>query len=199
MFVVGLTGGIGSGKSTVAKEFEALGIVQVDADIIAREVVEPGQPALSAIAEHFGNDILLEDGSLNRPLLRERIFADKHQRLWLEQLLHPVIRQLTIKRLEQASSEYCLLTSPLLLETDQHILTDHILVVDIPEALQLERTTARDNNSTAQVQAIIEAQIDRQKRLNRADSVIDNSTDPSALSRQVKELHNLFLQLAKRP
>ena len=197
MFVVGLTGGIGSGKTTVAKEFEALGITQVDADIIAREVVEPGQPALNKIKEHFGADILLADGSLNRPLLRQRIFADELERKWLEQLLHPLIREKTVQQLTQADSCYCLLTSPLLLETDQHQLADHILVVDVPEEVQIQRTTSRDNNSDSQVRAIIKAQIDREKRIQQADTVIDNSAPLIELKAKVAELHRYFAELAK--
>ncbi len=196
MFVVGLTGGIGSGKSTVARHFTDLGVEIVDADLIAREVVEPGQPALRDIAEHFGHQILNSEGGLDRAALREQVFDNPQQRKWLEELLHPLIRDLTLARLESARSAYCLLVSPLLLETDQHLLVDHILVVDVPEATQISRTVSRDDNSEQQVRAILKAQCSRAERLERADSTIDNSGDPGLLAPQVQALHKEFSRLA---
>ncbi len=196
MYVVGLTGGIGSGKSTVANAFAELGIELVDADLIAREVVEPGQPALQRIAEHFGPAVLNPDHSLDRAALRALIFDQPAERRWLEHLLHPLIRQLTVSRLQAARSPYALLVSPLLLETDQHLLTDHILVVDVPEAVQIERTMARDGNSLDQVQSIIAAQCPRQQRLDRGQSVIDNSGPAAAISEAVLNLDKQFRQLA---
>ncbi|MEH6628358.1 MAG: dephospho-CoA kinase [Motiliproteus sp.] len=196
MFVIGLTGGIGSGKTAVANEFIKLGIEQVDADIIAREIVQIGQPALQAISNHFGPEILLPDESLNRSLLRERIFQSPEQRAWLEQLLHPLIRELTVEKLQHAKSEYCILVSPLLLETDQHQLCNHILVVDVPEEQQIERTTRRDNNPETQTRAIIKAQMSRTKRLQLADSVIDNSGPLIELRNKVIKLDQQFRTLA---
>ncbi len=197
-FVVGLTGGIGSGKTTVANLFAKRGIELVDADLIAREVVEPGQPALAQIAEHFGSNVLNPDGSLNRAELRQQIFSHPEQRNWLEQLTHPLIRQLTVQRLQQAKSDYVILVSPLLLETDQHRLCHHLLVVDVPESVQIERTVQRDSNSDQQVQKIIAAQCDRQLRLERADSVVDNTQSAETLAPRVKQLDQQFRELAAR-
>lgn len=194
--IVGLTGGIGSGKTTVANQFARLGIALVDTDQIAREVVEPGQPALAQIFEHFGDQVRQGDGGLDRAALRGLVFQQSDQRRWLEALLHPIIRQLTLERLEAATSPYVLLVSPLLLETDQHQLTDHILVIDLPVELQLSRTMTRDNNDANQVRAIIAAQIDRQQRLARADSVLDNSQPLNTLALRVSELDSQFRALA---
>ncbi|OMH38138.1 dephospho-CoA kinase [Motiliproteus sp. MSK22-1] len=196
MFTVGLTGGIGSGKSTVAELFAARDIKVVDTDIVAREVVEIGTPALQIIAEHFGTEILLTNGALNRAKLRHRVFQQPEQRVWLEKLLHPLIRQLTIQQLESAESDYVILVSPLLLETDQHQLTDHILVVDVPEAIQIERTLARDNNSEDQVRAILNAQCSRDDRLSKADSIINNTGPAEQLSKTVLSLDNKFRNMA---
>ena len=195
-FIVGLTGGIGSGKTTVANQFAALGIGLADADIIAREVVEPGQPALARIFEHFGQGLRLSGGALDRRALRSVVFEQPEQRRWLEQLLHPLIRERTIARLRAIDSPYALLVSPLLLETDQHELTHHILVIDLPEHAQISRTVDRDNNSEAQVKAIMESQISRPGRLHRADSVLDNSLPLSTLASRVSELDQRFRLLA---
>ena len=197
-FIVGLTGGIGSGKSTVAKAFSALGIKAVDADFASRAVVQPGMPALSRIVDHFAEqDIILPDGHLNRPLLREIIFADTQQKQWLEALLHPLIRDWIIEQLHAADTEYVILESPLLFETDQYQLVDVSLVVDVPTELQLERASARDNNDRAQIQRIIDAQMSRQEKNNRADFVIDNSSDTETLTAVVIDLHQQFLKMAE--
>lgn len=195
-FVVGLTGGIGSGKTTVANLFAELGIELVDTDLIAREIVEPGQPALIQIAEHFGTDLITPDGNLDRAKLRQQVFADPEQRSWLEQLTHPLIRQLTLQRLQQARSNYVILVSPLLLETNQHLLCHHLLIVDVPESVQIDRTVQRDSNSQQQVEAIIAAQCDRQQRLDRADSLIDNTQPQPTLAARVGQLDNEFRALA---
>lgn len=197
VFVVGITGGIGSGKSAVTARFEALGITVVDADLAARVVVEPGRPALQAIAEHFGREILLADGSLDRAALRRRVFADESERRWLEALTHPLIGQEILEQLQQADSAYAILSSPLLLETSQRDLVDYVVVVDVPEAVQLERTMARDDNDEAQVRRIMAAQMPRQQRLQRADIVIDNSRSLAALDEVVEELHKEFLLRAR--
>ncbi|MDX1589236.1 MAG: dephospho-CoA kinase [Oleiphilaceae bacterium] len=196
--IVGLTGGIGSGKSSVAALFRQQGIVTVDADDVAREVVEPGEPALARIRSHFGDDILQQDGTLDRAALRQRVFADPSQRQWLEQLLHPLIGQRLAEHLQNAASPYAILVSPLLLETDQHQRCQRILVVDVPETVQIERTMARDNNSRDQVQRILDAQMDRQSRLAAAQDVIDNNRDRQAVARQVEQLHRHYLLLAGR-
>ncbi|WP_027856142.1 dephospho-CoA kinase [Marinobacterium jannaschii] len=196
MFIVGLTGGIGSGKSAVSQQLESLGINIIDADIVAREVVELGESALDSIAAHFGNEVLLESGELNRAALRARVFAEPAEREWLEQLLHPLIRERIISQLQSSASEYTVLASPLLLETDQHLLVDHIIVVDVPEEIQVSRTTSRDQNSEQQVRAIIAAQMARKQRLEKADSVLDNSGDLYHLRQSVNQLHLKLLQLA---
>jgi dephospho-CoA kinase len=197
-FIVGLTGGIGSGKSTVAKAFSALGIKAVDADFASRAVVQPGMPALSRIVDHFAEqDIISPDGHLNRPLLREIIFADTQQKQWLEALLHPLIRDWIIEQLHAAETEYVILESPLLFETDQYQLVDVSLVVDVPTEVQLERASARDNNDKVQIQRIIDAQMSRQEKNNRADFVIDNSSDTETLTAVVIDLHQQFLKMAE--
>ena len=202
-FIVGITGGIGSGKSAVTGRFEHLGITVVDADLAARVIVEPGRPALQAIAEHFGADILLEDGTLDRVALRQQVFSNEAERHWLEQLTHPLIGQEILDQLTAASSPYAILSSPLLLETSQGELADLVVVVDVPVEVQLERTMARDNNDRAQIERIMAAQLPRQDRLQRADIVIDNTGTLADLDSQVQELHGEFLlraeQSANRP
>ncbi|MFV8570493.1 dephospho-CoA kinase [Marinobacter sp. SBS5] len=195
MAIVGLTGGIGSGKSTVVRLFGELGVHWVDADDVAREVVEPGSPALKAIAEHFGDEVLLADGALDRAWLRHRVFAEPEERAWLEGLLHPIIREELIRQLQPAdyTLPYTLLVSPLLLETDQHELVNKILVIDVPESVQLERTMARDDNSREQVERIMAAQMAREDRRSKADAIIDNNQPLVEVEQQVAELHNQWL------
>lgn len=196
MFILGLTGGIGSGKSAVAACFQKLGVKVVDADIAARRVVEPGMPALQSIAEHFGQKVLQADGTLDRAALRSIIFNDEKQRLWLEQLLHPAIGDWLVAELASASSPYAILESPLLLETTQRKSVKRVLVVDVPEELQISRSTARDDNSREQIEAIIAAQLPRKERLSRADDIIDNSGLLADLAEPVNVLHQKYLKLA---
>ncbi len=195
MKIAGLTGGIGSGKSTVARLFGELGVHWVDADDVAREVVEPGTPALERIAKHFGTHILTSEGALDRAQLRGIVFQQPEERAWLESLLHPIIRDELIRQLnpENYQLPYVLLVSPLLLETDQHELVDRIFVIDVPKDVQLERTMARDTNSREQVERIIAAQMSREDRLARADEVIDNDRPLDDVTRQVRELHERLL------
>jgi dephospho-CoA kinase len=195
MKIAGLTGGIGSGKSTVARLFGELGVHWVDADDVAREVVEPGTPALERIAKHFGEQILTSEGTLDRAQLRGIVFEEPEERVWLESLLHPIIRDELIRQLnpENYQLPYVLLVSPLLLETDQHELVDRIFVIDVPKDVQLERTMARDTNSREQVERIIAAQMSREDRLARADEVIDNDRPLDDVTRQVRELHERLL------
>ncbi|WP_111643188.1 dephospho-CoA kinase [Marinimicrobium alkaliphilum] len=195
-WVVGITGGIGSGKSAATRHFQALGIEVVDADALARVVVEPGRPALATIAGHFGGRTLTADGQLNRPYLRDLIFSDPSAKQWLEQLLHPLIRTEIVSQLNDARSPYAILSSPLLLETDQHTLTHRIAVVDLPEALQIERASQRDGNTPAQIEAIMANQLSRAERLARADDVIDNSGSLRALKERVENLHERYLAMA---
>ena len=195
-WTVGLTGGIGSGKSAVSERFAKLGIVIVDADIASRVVVEPGRPALAAIAEHFGADILTSQGVLDRAALRARVFADTSERRWLEALLHPKINEYIRTQLEAADSPYAILAHPLLIETGQTRICNRVLVVDVPESVQIERTMTRDGNSEAQVRAILAAQSPRADRLKAADDIIVNNQDLGHLDSEVLRLHRLYLDLA---
>lgn len=194
-WILGLTGGIGSGKSAAAQCFVDLGIHLVDADNAARWVVEQGRPALAQIAEHFGAGVLQADGTLNRAALRELIFKDPQQRAWLEGLLHPLIREEIKQYLARAQSPYAILVSPLLLETSQHQMVQRVLVIDVPEAVQIERTVLRDKTNEAQVRAILKAQASREERLRRADDVIVNDRDPAWLKSEVERLHHFYLTL----
>ncbi len=196
MFVVGLTGGIGSGKSTVADFFREQGIVVIDADDVSREVVEPGEPALEAIREHFGDAVIQADGTLDRPALRQRIFSDDSERQWLEALLHPRIAERLKRYLAEADSAYQMLVSPLLLETDQHKLCQHIVVVDVSHETQIQRTMARDDNDRAQVERIIAAQMPREERLKAAGNVIDNDQPLDRVREDVASLHQHLLAMA---
>ena len=194
-WILGLTGGIGSGKSAAAAHFIQLGIDLVNADQAARWVVEPGRPALAQIAEHFGADILQADGSLDRAALRARIFQDAGERRWLERLLHPLIRQEIIEVLARATSPYAILESPLLIESGQSQLCQRVLVIDVPEAVQISRTVSRDGNDEAQVRAIMAAQASREERLAKADDVIVNDRDLAWLQQEVERLHRFYLTL----
>ena len=198
MLVIGITGGIGSGKTAATNLFEKLGINVVDADIAAREVVEKGSIALQKIAERFGQDILLDDQSLNRAKLRSIIFNDPNEKKWLEQLTHPLIRENIIANLQAANSPYVILSSPLLVESGQSSLSNKIVVVDVPEDTQLKRASQRDNNSIEQIKAIMAAQISRSERLTYADHIIDNNQDLTFLEQQVQTLHEYFLQLSSK-
>jgi len=193
--IIGLTGGIGSGKSTVAEAFRQLGIETVDADQASRAVVEPGMPALAAISAQFGSQIIQADGSLDRAALRQIIFTDPAQKLWLESLLHPLIRDWIIEQLKAATSPYVILESPLLFETDQHQLVHKTVLVDLPEALQIERACARDGNQADQIQRIIDAQMPREEKLSRADIVLDNSAPLDTLAARVTAVHHTLLSL----
>lgn len=195
--IIGLTGGIGSGKSTVAEQFAALGIVSVDADQASRAVVEPGMPALDYIEEHFGPELITADGQLNRPALREIIFADPSEKAWLEALLHPLIRDWIMVQLQAATSDYVILESPLLFETDQHQLVDAVLLVDVPVELQLERASARDGSDKPGIQRIIDAQMPRQTKRDRADFEFDNAQPMATIAPRVLALHQQFLTIAQ--
>lgn len=194
-WILGLTGGIGSGKSAVASHFGNLGVHLVDADHAARWVVEPGRPALAQIAEHFGIDVLQADGQLDRAALRQRIFEHPEERRWLENLLHPLIGEEIVRDLASAQSPYAILVSPLLIESGQHRMTQRVLVVDAPEAVQIQRTMARDQVSEEQVGAILKAQASREKRLEAADDVLVNDRDLKWLQREVERLHAFYLTL----
>ncbi len=194
-WILGLTGGIGSGKTAVADRFASLGVHVVDADQAARWVVEPGRPALERIAGHFGDGVLQPNGELDRTALRERIFRDPEERQWLEQLLHPLIRAEIARHLALAESPYAIMVSPLLVESGQYRQVDRVLVVDVPEALQVQRTIGRDRTSEEQVRAILKVQAAREERLRHADDVLLNDRDPSWLQSEVERLHHFYLTL----
>jgi len=198
MFVLGVTGGIGSGKTAVTNAFSDLGITIVDADIAARSVVKQGSEGLKQIEEHFGSDILLKDGSLNRAKLREIIFSNPDEKTWLENLTHPLIREEIKQGLHNSQSPYTILVSPLLVESGQNTFVNRVLVVDAPTALQVERTSQRDNNTPEQVQAIINAQADRETRLSYADDIIVNDQDLAHLKREVAKLHQQYLTFSEQ-
>lgn len=196
VFTIGLTGGIGSGKSAVANQFRELGINVIDADQAARQAVEVGSDTLKTIAAHFGEKALLEDGSLNRAYIRKLVFDHPQQRQWLESLLHPIIRNLIDEALQHVNSPYAILESPLLLETDQHLSVDRVLVVDVPETVQIQRATTRDGSSESQILAIMRSQLTREERLSRADDILDNSGPAGDLTDAVAQLHKQYLKLA---
>ena len=193
--IIGLTGGIGSGKTAVSDRFNALDIHVVDADIAARTVVEPNKPAWIDIKEYFGADVLLADQTLNRAWLRQQVFADQEKRKKLEEITHPRIRDEIIRDLNSSKSAYTLLASPLLIESGQAALVSKIIVVDVPEAIQIERTCSRDNNDIEQVKRIIAAQLPREQRLSHADWVIDNSQPLEILDSRIEALHEQLLKL----
>lgn len=195
MYVVGLTGGIASGKTTVADLIASKGINLVDADIVARDVVAIGSSGLAQISAYFGSDILLEDGNLNRALLRQKIFSDDSNKQWLNNLLHPMIRAELLAQLAASNSVYTLLVVPLLVENKLTSLCDHVLVVDVAEQVQIQRTMARDNVSEQQAKAILQSQATREQRLAAADSIIVNN-DRQQVIKDAAALHQKFLELA---
>ena len=196
--IVGLTGGIGSGKSEVSRRFQQLGVLVVDADEVAREVVQPNQPALDAIAKHFGANILQLDKTLNRAELRKIIFSSPNEKTWLENLLHPIIRAEIIIQLAKAQSSYAILSSPLLLETNQYQLVQRILVVDASEELQIARASNRDNNSPTQIKNIMATQLSRSERCAKADDIINNDGNVTELDLKVAALHNQYIERSKQ-
>ena len=196
MLRVGITGGIGSGKTALTDWLSTQGIVIVDADLAARVIVEPGQPALAEIAAQFGQEYLLPDGQLDRAALRKLVFADDANRRTLESITHPRIRDELTRQMAAAKSPYVVLSSPLLLESGQSEMVDLSVVVDVPEALQIERTMARDQNDRALVEQIMAAQLDRATRISRADIVIDNSGSLAALHLRGAQLHRTLLARA---
>ncbi|EPV3838781.1 dephospho-CoA kinase [Morganella morganii] len=198
-YIVALTGGIGSGKSTVADMFARLGVPVTDADIIARQVVEPGTPALQAIAEHFGPRILSADGTLDRAALRREIFADPEEKAWLNQLLHPLIHQETRRQLNNVTAPYALWVVPLLVENNLAPLADRVLVVDVYPHEQIARTMRRDGVSGEHAKNILWAQASREQRLSVADDILTNHDNDEPLMPRVLALHEHYTALARQP
>ena len=193
-YVVGIAGGIGSGKTAVSDRFAEHGIVVVDADVASRDVVRPGEPGLAAIAERYGSTVINGSGELNRAALRERIFRHPGERRWVERLLHPAINRLIAERLADAASPYALLVNPLMRARDAR--ANRILVVDVSEEVQVARTMARDSVDEEQARAIIASQLPRQERLAFADDVIVNDGPLDALDSPVENLHTRYLEIA---
>ena len=194
--VIGLTGGIGSGKSIAAQEFATLGIDIIDADKISREIIKPNSFFLKKIVSKFGDSILTPDGNLDRLQMRKKIFIDKEDRIWLENLLHPPIKQTIKQRADRSKSPYCILLIPLLIETGTpYDFIDRILVVDTPEDLQIERVKQRDNLSELEIKKMIQAQTSRSQRLSLANDIIRNFDSLDNLNKQVHKLHSFYLSL----
>ncbi|RZG45529.1 dephospho-CoA kinase [Acinetobacter wuhouensis] len=196
-FILGLTGGIGSGKSAASQWFETQGITVVDADIVAREIVEKGQPALQQIQQTFGDWVLLENGELDRRALREYIFKEPEARHQLESITHPAIRTSIIQQLQAATSPYVILVSPLLFETNQHQLTQHTLLIDASEDLQILRASQRDGQSIEQIQKIIAAQMPREKKQELANDIVLNDGHIDHLHTKLAHLHQQYLTRSK--
>ncbi len=197
LFVIGLTGGIGSGKTTVANVFAALGVPVIDADVIARELAVPGQAAFREICEAFGETVVGPDGTLDRAALRKRVFENPQARATLEAILHPRIRQAMAKQFSQLQTPYGIACIPLLLETGQTDLVHRILVIDVPKKLQIRRVQARDGLSEPQIRAIIASQCRRDERLAAADDVLVNDQDPKTLNGKIEALHLSYLDRAR--
>jgi dephospho-CoA kinase len=197
-YIVGLTGGIGSGKSTVAALFFGMGATVIDADVVSRNIVATGQPLLTQLLSLVGSAYQQQDGSLNRGKLRELLFTDANAKQAVEALLHPAIRAEILTQIEASSAPWLLLVVPLLLENNAYSFVDRILVVDSDEALQISRTLQRDHRDAAEVQRIIRSQLPRSERLAKADDIITNNTDLAALRPQVQQCFALYDQLARR-
>lgn len=193
---LGLAGGIGSGKTAATDYFAQKGIAIIDADLIAREVVSPGQPALTDIHDHFGDEALLQDGNLNRAWLRQRVFETPEERRWLEQVTHPRIRALTLKRLEEASSDYAILVAPLFFESGMESLVDRTLLIDVPIGVQIARASSRDQADPKQIQAIINAQMNRSDRQRKADDIVENTGTLETLYQSLDRCHQSYLERA---
>lgn len=198
MLIIGLTGGIGSGKSTVANLFAELGVPIIDTDIIARQVVEPGQPALVEITQVFGPDILTADGGLDRPVLRRIIFGDTGKRKALEAILHPRIQEEMLRQAAQLHAPYCIFVIPLLVEAGQQHLVDRILVVDCDDDLRRQRLKSRDSMSDSEIDRAFAAQASREQRLAAASDTIGNDDNIEQLRTQVQRLHGRYTRLAEQ-
>jgi len=193
--IIGLTGGIGSGKSAAAKLFAGFGISVVDADQASREVVKKGEPALLSISDYFGEEILDKDGTLDRAKLRALVFKDEKKRKWLQSLMYPITNRWIINAIEKSDSSYTILMNPLLIESRQYKWCRRIVVVDVSVETQIDRTMRRDDNTRDQVESIIAAQVYRAKRLEYADDIINNDQSTKELAGKVAQLHRNYLKL----
>ncbi len=193
--VIGLTGGIGSGKTAASDYFEALEIEVIDADVVARFIVEPPSPALDEIAKHFGAESIKSDGTLNRPYMRELIFKDDEQKKLLEAITHPLIREEIVALLKAAKSTYCLLVSPLLFEMDQQQLCTRTLLIDCPESMQIQRASVRDSNTEESIKRIIDSQMSRSQKHSLADDVITNDKGMEDLYEQIDKFNQEYLDI----
>ncbi|MEI5639348.1 MULTISPECIES: dephospho-CoA kinase [unclassified Pseudoalteromonas] len=196
-WILGLTGGIGAGKTAVSDYLAQQGIVIVDADVVAREVVEPGSEALEAIKAEFGEQVIQADGGLNRAKLRQLIFADDNKKRWLNNLLHPRIRESLLSQLQQANSEYVVLSAPLLFENGLEKYCDATLLVDVPVAVQISRTSSRDGVDKTQVESIIAAQMSREEKQQKADYILNNDRELTQTLAELEQLNKKFKTLAK--
>ena len=196
-FVVGLTGGIGSGKSTAAKYFEKLGAKVINADVVARDSVSSGSQALLKIIQHFGEKIVDKKGKLDRSKLREIIFDNSSEKLWLENLLHPIIREKIILDINNASESYVLLESPLLFETNQYKLVNVVLLIDVPEELQVIRASQRDKSTSNEIKKIIKTQMPRSEKIKLSTYIADNTKSEDDLRNQVEYYHKKFSELGR--
>lgn len=197
MLKIGLTGGIGSGKTTVSDQFAELGVPVLDTDIIARQVVVPGSAVLAALVAEFGEDITNPDGSLDRAKMRERIFGDDAARATLEQIIHPAIKTALRAEMAKLDNPYCILVIPLLLEKSWQDVVDRVLVVDAPDNLRMERVKQRNKLNEQQIKAIMDSQAPREARLMEADDVIVNDSNLQQVRQEVERLHSVYRQLAK--
>ena len=198
MFVLGITGGIGSGKTAVTDIFSELNIDVIDADIASRKAVEKGSSSLKEIEDHFGSEIILNDGNLDRQKLREAIFDKEEEKDWLEKLLHPQILKIINSELAESRTSYTILVSPLLFETGQYKLCSRTLLVDVEEKLQIARASKRDNVSEEQIKSIIEAQMSRSEKITLANDIVTNNGTLEDLRKEIISLHNNYLKLSDK-
>lgn len=195
--IIGLTGGIGSGKSTVAQLFEKLGVPVFDTDAIAKALTQPDMPALLEIKNEFGDDIVDQYGNLDRKAMKKIVFNNDSARDKLEKILHPKIRATLLAKIATCNAPYCIAVIPLLIEKGWQSIVDRVLAIDLPEATQLARAMSRDGTSRNVIQQIMQAQVDRKTRLSQANETIDNSGDENELVGQVNELHEKYMLLSK--
>lgn len=196
-FKVGLTGGVACGKTTISDRFAELGVEIIDADVIARELLEQGSDCYAQVVGLFGQQVLLESAEINRSWLRDRIFSDAKAKQALESIIHPAVRLAIAETNENCASDYCIVSVPLLIEANMQTLVDRILVVDLPPEQQLDRLMQRDKISLKQAQAMLAGQCSRAQRLSFADDIIDNSQPVSALNEQIRILHENYLRMSK--